>query len=212
VTLQALAAVMGGTQSLHTNSMDEALWLPTESSVRVALRTQQIIAHESGVADTVDPFGGSYVVECLTDEIEKKANEYIERIDDMGGALQGIENGYIQNQIMQTSYQYQKDLEAEKIKVIGVNAYEVEEELTLDQLKVDPKIEINQREKLKKLRENRDNEKVISLLSKLGALAEDESASLMPTLIECVEAKITLGEICNLLRKKWGEYQAPSWN
>ena len=212
VTLQALAAVMGGTQSLHTNSMDEALWLPTESSVRVALRTQQIIAHESGVADTVDPFGGSYVVECLTDEIEKKANEYIERIDDMGGALQGIENGYIQNQIMQTSYQYQKDLEAEKIKVIGVNAFEVDEELTLDQLKVDPKIEINQREKLKKLRENRDNEKVISLLSKLEALAEDESASLMPTLIECVEAKITLGEICNILRKKWGEYQAPSWN
>ena len=212
VTLQALAAVMGGTQSLHTNSMDEALWLPTESSVRVALRTQQIIAHESGIADTVDPFGGSYVIEHLTDEIEQRAFEYIEKIDSMGGALQGIENGYIQNQIMQTSYQYQKDLEANKIKVIGVNTYEVEEEMTLDQLKVDPKIEINQRKKLRKLRENRDQEKVAQLLQKLERVAKDESATIMPVLIECVEAKITLGEICNLLRKEWGEYHAPSWN
>ena len=212
VTLQALAAVMGGTQSLHTNSMDEALWLPTESSVRVALRTQQIIAHESGIADTVDPFGGSYVIEKLTDEIEEKAYEYINRIDEMGGALQGIENGYIQNQIMQTAYQYQKDLEANKIKVIGVNAYEVEEEMTLDQLKVDPYIEISQKEKLRKLRENRNQEKVSSLLEKLKNIANDESESIMPILIECVEEKITLGEICNLLRKEWGEYQAPSWN
>ncbi len=212
VTLQALAAVMGGTQSLHTNSMDEALWLPTESSVRVALRTQQIIAHESGIADTVDPFGGSYVIEHLTDEIEQRAFEYIEKIDSMGGALQGIENGYIQNQIMQTSYQYQKDLEANKIKVIGVNTYEVEEKMTLDQLKFDPKIEINQREKLGKLRENRDQEKVAQLLKKLERVAKDESATIMPVLIECVEAKITLGEICNLLRKEWGEYHAPSWN
>lgn len=212
VTLQALAAVMGGTQSLHTNSMDEALWLPTESSVRVALRTQQIIAHESGIADTVDPFGGSYVIEKLTDEIEEKAYEYINRIDEMGGALQGIENGYIQNQIMQTAYQYQKDLEANKIKVIGVNAYEVEEEMTLDQLKVDPNIEISQKEKLRKLRENRNQEKVSSLLEKLKNIANDESESIMPILIECVEEKITLGEICNLLRKEWGEYQAPSWN
>ena len=167
VTLQALSAVLGGTQSLHTNSMDEALWLPTEKSVRVALRTQQIIAHESGVADSVDPLAGSYLVEYLTDEIEKGADEYIARIDEMGGALSAIERGYIQNEIQDAAYIAQKQVESGEQIVVGVNQFQVEEEMTLERLKVDPAIEAAQREKLKKLRESRDRESVERLLGKL---------------------------------------------
>ena len=137
VTLQALAAVMGGTQSLHTNSMDEALWLPTEKSVRVALRTQQIIAYESGVADTVDPLAGSYVIEYLTDEIEKQANEYIQKIDTMGGALASIEKGFMQNEIQEAAYQYQRALETKDATLVGVNAFQVNEKLEMERLKVE---------------------------------------------------------------------------
>ncbi len=207
VTLQALAAVLGGTQSLHTNSMDEALWLPTEKSVRVALRTQQIIAYESGVADSIDPLAGSYLIEYLTDEIEKRAAEYIAKIDEMGGALTAIERGYMQNEIQNAAYAAQQAIEHGEQVVVGVNQFQVEEELTLERLKVDPSIELGQREKLKQLRERRDQAVVEHLLQKLADAAQG-SENLMPLFIECVEHDITLGEICNTLRDVWGEYTA----
>src|SRR5688572_17718334 len=158
VTLQALSAVLGGTQSLHTNSMDEALWLPTEKAVRVALRTQQVIAYESGVADSVDPLAGSYLIEHLTDEIEKGARDYITQIDDMGGALVSIERGYMQNEIQNAAYAAQKAIEKKEQIVVGVNQFTVDEDMTLERLKVDPAIEIAARERLKKLRESRNQE------------------------------------------------------
>ena len=210
VTLQALAAVLGGTQSLHTNSMDEALWLPTTKSVQVALRTQQVIGYESGVADSVDPLAGSYLIEYLTDEIEKGAMEYIKYIDQMGGALKAIETGYIQNEIMNASYEAQKRMESGEDVIVGVNKFQVKEEIVLEPQKIDPTIEQGQREKLAKLRANRDNEKVIGLLKRLEDAAKG-SENLMPILIECVENNITLGETCNTLRDVWGEYRAPNF-
>ena len=207
VTLQALAAVMGGTQSLHTNSMDEALWLPTEKSVRVALRTQQVIAYESGVADTIDPMGGAYVVEQLTDEIERQANEYICKIDDMGGAMAAIDRGYLQNEIQEAAYAYQKAVESKQQIVVGVNAFHVDETMQLERLKVDPSIEQNQRNRLAELRQRRDAEKVIEMLGHLENAARG-SENLMPVMVECVDAGITLGEVCNVLRRTWGEYHS----
>lgn len=210
VTLQALAAVMGGTQSLHTNSRDEALWLPTEKSVRVALRTQQIIAYESGIADTVDPLAGSYVVEYLTDEIEKRANEYIAKIDSMGGALAAIEAGYMQNEIQEAAYQYQLALENKEVTLVGVNAFQAEEKLDMERLKVDPAIEQNQRTRLAELRQKRDATRVSELLSQLETAAKG-TENLMPLFIECVSQNITLGEITGVLRQVWGEYHTPAW-
>jgi methylmalonyl-CoA mutase, N-terminal domain len=207
VTIQALSAVLGGTQSLHTNSMDEALWLPTEKAVRVALRTQQIIAYESGVADSVDPLAGSYLIEYLTDEIEKGAEEYISKIDEMGGAMQAIEKGFMQNEIQNAAFTAQKAIERKEEIVVGVNQFTVNEEITLERLKVDPAIEIEARERLKKLRENREHKVVDELLGKLVNAAKG-SENLMPLFIECVENDITLGEICNTLRSVWGEYVA----
>lgn len=210
VTLQALAAVMGGTQSLHTNSMDEALWLPTEKSVQVALRTQQIIAYESGAADSIDPMAGSYLVEYLTDQIEQKAVDYIRKIDEMGGALKAIENGYMQNEIQDSAFATQRRLEKGEEVVVGVNKFQAQEEIELESLKIDPAIETNQREKLALLRQNRDPEKVAELLSHLESAAKSDE-NLMPLFIECVENKLTLGEICGLLRQVWGEYRAPNF-
>jgi methylmalonyl-CoA mutase N-terminal domain/subunit len=210
VTIQALAAVLGGTQSLHTNSMDEALWLPTEKSVRVALRTQQVIGYESGVADTVDPLAGSYVVEHLTDEICEGAMDYIHRIDEMGGALPAIERGYMQSEIQESAYRYQKAVESGEQVVVGVNQFESKEELQLERLAVDPSIEQNQRARLAELRTKRDVAKVSELLTRLET-ASKGSDNLLPLLIECVEHEITLGEICGVLRKSWGEYIAPAW-
>jgi methylmalonyl-CoA mutase N-terminal domain/subunit len=207
VTLQALSAVLGGTQSLHTNSMDEALWLPTEKSVRVALRTQQIIAHESGVADAVDPLAGSYLIEYLTDEIEKMATDYIARIDDMGGALHAIETGFMQNEIQNAAYAAQQAIEKKEQIVVGMNAFEVKEERTLERLVVDPAIELGQKAKLKELRGSRDQRAVEQLLEKLKSAASG-TENLMPLFIECVENNVTLGEICNALRVVWGEYVA----
>jgi methylmalonyl-CoA mutase N-terminal domain/subunit len=207
VTLQALSAVLGGTQSLHTNSMDEALWLPTEKAVRVALRTQQIIAYESGVADSVDPLAGSYLIEYLTDEIENGAEEYIARIDDIGGALAAIERGYMQNEIQNAAYAAQQAIEKKEQIVVGVNAFEVNEERSLERLAVDPAIEIAQRAKLSELRETRDRRLVENLLERLKSAASG-TENLMPLFIECVENDITLGEICNTLRVVWGEYVA----
>jgi methylmalonyl-CoA mutase, N-terminal domain len=207
VTLQALSAVLGGTQSLHTNSMDEALWLPTEKAVRVALRTQQIIAHESGVADAVDPLAGSYLIEHLTDEIETMATDYITKIDDMGGALQSIEKGFMQNEIQNAAYAAQQAIERGEQVIVGVNQFKVQEELTLERLKVDPAIELGQKAKLRELRETRDQKLVDELLEKLKNAASG-TENLMPLFIECVENDITLGEICNTLRVIWGEYIA----
>jgi methylmalonyl-CoA mutase N-terminal domain/subunit len=205
VTLQALAAVMGGTQSLHTNSMDEALWLPTEKSVQVALRTQQVIAYESGVADTVDPLAGSYVVEYLTDEIERQAAEYIRKIDEIGGALSAIERGYMQNEIQDAAYQYQRAVEKKEQVVVGVNAFQKDETLELERLAVDPAIEQNQRRQLAELRAGRDAARVSELLTRLEAAAKTED-NLMPLFVACVENWITLGEITGVLRQVWGEY------
>ncbi|MBK8617441.1 MAG: methylmalonyl-CoA mutase family protein [Anaerolineales bacterium] len=202
VTLQALSAVLGGTQSLHTNSMDEALWLPTEKSVRVALRTQQIIAYESGVADSIDPLAGSYLIEHLTDEIEKGALDYIAKIDEMGGALQSIERGFMQNEIQNAAYAAQQEIERKEQVVVGVNQFNVDEVLTLERLQVDPSIELGQREKLRKLRETRNKERVDELLGKLVVAAKGTD-NLMPLFIECVENDITLGEICNTLSVNW---------
>ena len=210
VTLQALAAVLGGTQSLHTNSMDEALWLPTEKSVRLALRTQQIIAHESGVADTVDPIAGSYIIESLTDEIETIASDYIEKIDALGGALKAINSGFMQREIQEAAYQSQKAIENGEEIVVGVNDYQIEEEIELEALNVDPRVEENQRKKLAELRETRDGERVSELLGRLEGAARGDGA-LMPLFVECAENDVTLGEICGVLRDVWGEYQPPTF-
>ncbi len=210
VAIQAMAAVMGGTQSLHTNSMDEALWLPTEKSVRVALRTQQIIGLESGVADTIDPLAGSYVIEHLTDEICNRAMEYIKRIDDMGGALVAIEKGYMQSEIQESAYRYQRSIEEKQQAVVGVNVFQVDEKMELEALRVDPTIEENQRARLKILREQRDNQRANELLGQLETTARSNE-NLMPLFITCVENDLTLGEICGVLRQVWGEYQPPVW-
>lgn len=211
VSLQALAAVLGGTQSLHTNSMDEALWLPTEKSVRVALRTQQIIAHESGVADTIDPLAGSYLIEYLTDEIERRALEYIQKIDELGGALKAIEQGYIQGEIQDAAYHTQQAIEKGEQLVVGVNAFQSDEKITLERLKVDPSIEESQRNRLSMLRNRRDASQVSQLLSQLENAASIDNENLMPWFIECVENDVTLGEICSVLRRVFGEYHPPAW-
>jgi methylmalonyl-CoA mutase N-terminal domain/subunit len=207
VTLQALAAVLGGTQSLHTNSRDEALWLPTEDSVRIALRTQQIIAYESGVADTIDPFAGSYVIESLTDEIEKQARAYIDRIDQMGGALKAIEAGYIQGEIGDAAYAYQRAVERGEQIVVGMNQFQAQEEMHLQRQKIDPAIESEQKRRLAELRASRDNAKVSELRAQLENAARGTD-NLMPTILACVENDVTLGEVCNTLRGVFGEYQA----
>jgi len=208
VTLQALAAVLGGTQSLHTNSMDEALWLPTEESVRVALRTQQIIAHESGVADVVDPLAGSYYVEMLTDEIEQRANAYIVTIDELGGAPVAVEQGYMQAEIAEASYRAQLAIERKERVIVGLNDFQEEEaELEITQLKVDPAVEEDQRRHLSDLRTRRDNARVSERLSRIEAAARTPGTPMMPLFIEAVEAECTLGEICGVLRSVWGEYQ-----
>jgi methylmalonyl-CoA mutase N-terminal domain/subunit len=210
VALQALAAVMGGTQSLHTNSMDEALWLPTEKAVRVALRTQQVIAYESGVADSIDPLAGSYLIEHLTDEIEYCAEEYIQKIDELGGALAAIEKGYVQSEIQNAAYAFQQAMEHKEEIVVGVNAFQVEEKMELERLMVDPAIEQAQRAKLAELRAGRDALRASELLTRLENTARGQE-NLLPLFIECVENQITLGEICNVLRGLWGEYQSPAW-
>jgi methylmalonyl-CoA mutase N-terminal domain/subunit len=206
VTLQALAAVLGGTQSLHTNGFDEALSLPTEAAARTALRTQQIIANESGVADTVDPLAGSFFVESLTDTMEQKALELIKRIDDMGGAVIAIEQGFIQNEIARSAYQYQKAIESEEKIIVGVNKYQVKEERFTKLMKIDETIQQLQMDKLIQLKAERNNLLVASLLAKLEEVA-NSSENLMPTVIACVEAYCTLGEIADVLRKVYGEFK-----
>lgn len=206
VTIQTLAAVLGGTQSLHTNSRDEALALPTEESVRIALRTQQIVAYESGVADVVDPLAGSYYVEKLTDEIEKKAMEYIKKIDEMGGSPKAIEKGYIQKEIQDSAYAYQKEVESKKRIVVGVNMFQIEEEPPKKLLKVDPRVGELQKQKLAKLRKERDNEKVKETLEALRKACKG-TENVMPYILDAVKAYATLGEICGVMREVFGEYR-----
>jgi methylmalonyl-CoA mutase N-terminal domain/subunit len=209
VAFQALAAVLGGTQSLHTNSMDEALALPTERAVRVALRTQQIIAHESGVANTVDPLGGAYLIEHLTDEIEKGVDGYLATIRDMGGALTAIETGYIQAEIQESAYRIQRAIERGEKQIVGVNLYQDDGVTAIERLRVDPAIEALQIEGLEKVRARRDAHRIQTLEGQLARAAEGEE-NLMPLFIECVEAEMTLGEICGVLRGVWGEYLPPA--
>ncbi|AFK87173.1 MULTISPECIES: acyl-CoA mutase large subunit family protein [Thermoanaerobacterium] len=206
VALQALAAVLGGTQSLHTNSRDEALALPSEDSVKIALRTQQIIAYESGVCDTPDPLAGSYYVEYLTNQIEEKALQYIKKIDELGGAACAIKSGFIQKEIQDSAYRYQKEIEKGERIIVGLNKFKTEEKYHGNLLKVDHKVEKMQREKLKKLKSERDNEKVNRRLSELKEAACSKE-NIMPQIIDAVRAYATLGEICDVLRSTFGEYK-----
>jgi methylmalonyl-CoA mutase N-terminal domain/subunit len=205
-TIQALAAVLGGTQSLHTNSMDEALSLPTETAARIALRTQQVIAHESGVADIVDALAGSYAIEELTNELEQKAVEYIEKIDAMGGMLKAIENGYPQREIQEAAYVYQRAVETEDAVVVGVNKFQIEEDTKIPILRVDEQIERDQIERVRSVRARRDSEKAETALTKLSEAARG-TENLLPHILYAVENYVTVGEISHKLRKVWGEYR-----
>ena len=206
VAFQAMAAVLGGTQSLHTNSMDEALCLPSEEAVQIALRTQQLIAYETGVTDTVDPLAGSYYLENLTNEIYERAAAYIKKIDDLGGAAEAIEKGFIQREIQDSAYRYQREIEQEERIVVGVNRFQVEEEKPTNLLRVDPAVRTSQIERLQKLRSERDDVVVGKHLSDLKQGAEGDR-NLIPLMLEAVKAYATLGEICDVLREIFGEYQ-----
>ena len=209
VTLQALAAVLGGCQSLHTNSFDEALALPSEQAVQVALRTQQIIARESGVADTVDPLGGSYYLEWLTNQIEERAMRYITEIDRMGGALKAIERGYIQREIAQSAYSYQRAVDSGEQVIVGVNEFASEEKSDTEVLEIGAEVEKKQVARLEKLKRERDNERVSQVLGKVRDIARSDE-NIMPVLIEAVKAYATIGEISGALREVFGEYREPS--
>jgi len=206
VTIQTLAAVLGGTQSLHTNGYDEALSLPTEAAASTALRTQQIVAYESGVADTVDPLAGSYFVEALTDEIVAEAGKLIEKIDAMGGSIAAIEQGFMQNEIARSAYEYQRKIESGEKIIVGMNQFVAPEETPIPLLKIDESIQVIQTNKLKELKERRDHEKVKACLQKIRTFAEG-TENLMPAVVEAVEQYCTLGEIAGELRTVFGEYK-----
>ena len=209
VALQTAAAVMGGTQSLHTNSRDEALALPTEESVSIALHTQHIVAHESGLADVIDPLAGSYYVEAMTNRIEKEAMEYIKKIDEMGGAVAAIEKGYIQKEIQDSAYAWQMDVESGARVIVGVNKYQKEnEEPPKDLLKVDASVGEKQKKQLAEVKAKRDNDAVKSALEALRKACEDEKENLMPHILTAVKTYATLGEICGVMRSVFGEYEA----
>ena len=205
-TIQALAAVLGGTQSLHTNSLDETLALPTEHAARIALRTQQIIAHESGVPNTVDPLGGSYFVEKLTLDMEKACWDYFERLDDMGGMVSAIEKGFPQREVQDAAYEYQKAIERKEKIIVGVNDFELEDEAPIDILLIDESVAERQIAKLQELRSSRDNVRVQATLAALEAAARDDTNTMYP-ILDCVRAYATLGEMCDILRGVYGEYE-----
>ncbi len=209
VTLQALAAVLGGCQSLHTNSFDEALALPSEEAVQAALRTQQVIAYESGAADTVDPLGGAYYIEWLTNQIEDRALEYIRRIDEMGGALEAIKKGYIQDEIMSSAYKYQKVVDSGEQVIIGVNKFTTPEERAPRLLEIDEEVGKRQIESLRRLKSERDNKAVSEVLDKVRKVAQSDE-NIMPVLIEAAKAYATVGEVSDALRDIFGEYREPS--
>lgn len=206
VTLQALAAVLGGTQSLHTNSKDEALTLPTEESVRTALRTQQIIAHESGVTNSIDVLGGSYLVEELTDKIEEEAWQLMQKIDDLGGVIPAIEQGFIQRQIEDSAYNYQKKVESKEMIVVGVNEFQAEEEVKVPVLRINPEVEKSQKQRVQSVRESRNQEQVQQTLKELRQGAEGNK-NLMPLIMDAVREYATIGEICQVLREVFGEHR-----
>jgi methylmalonyl-CoA mutase N-terminal domain/subunit len=206
VAWQALAAVLGGTQSLHTNSMDEALALPSEQSVQVALRTQQLFAYESGVADTVDPLGGSYYLENLTDEIEKRARDYIDKIDQMGGSVPAVEKGYIQQEIQESAYRYQKEIESGERVIVGVNRFQAQEPPPKGLLRVNPKVREVQVKRVAELKASRDSQRVKASLEELKKVAKGDGNVMVP-IINCVRAYCTLGEVCDGLRSVFGEYE-----
>jgi methylmalonyl-CoA mutase N-terminal domain/subunit len=208
VALQTAAAVMGGTQSLHTNSRDEALALPTEDSVMVALRTQQIVACESGLADVIDPLAGSYYVEALTNKIEAEAWDYIKKIDEIGGAVSAIEQGYIQKEIQDSAYQWQMDVESGAKTIVGVNKFQVEEKPVEGLLRVDASVGVKQKKHLAELRAKRDNAAVKEALIALEKACKDEEENLMPHILTAVKTYATLGEICGVMRSVFGEYVA----
>jgi methylmalonyl-CoA mutase N-terminal domain/subunit len=211
VTIQALAAVLGGTQSLHTNSRDEALSLPTEDSVRTALRTQQIIAHESGIADTVDPLAGSFYIEQLTDTIENEARELIRQVDEFGGVVNCIENGFIAGQIEDSAYQYQREIESGERIIVGVNEFQVEENVSVPVMQVDPAIEDEQVNQLTHIKTGRNQGEVQQCLTALETAARTDDANLMEPVLDAVRAYCSLGEICNVLRDVFGEYRGRQW-
>jgi methylmalonyl-CoA mutase N-terminal domain/subunit len=208
-SLQALASVLGGMQSMALSCYDEALAIPTTEAQRIALRTQQIIAHESGVTDTVDPFGGSYYVEYLTDEIEKHAQEYIDRVEDMGGAVAAIESGYVQTEIQEAAVAQQQDIESGKRVVVGVNRFRSSEEPDPTIFKVNTELARSQVERVRRVRAGRDSTASAASLERLGAAARGED-NLMPAILDCVRAYATLGEICGVLKSAWGDYRPPT--
>jgi methylmalonyl-CoA mutase N-terminal domain/subunit len=210
VAIQALAGVMGGVQSLHTNSMDETLALPTEQAVMVALRTQQVIAEESGVTNTVDPLGGSWAIEALTDKMEKEAFTYINRIDELGGIIRAIDIGYPQKEIADAAYRYQQQLDSKEKVIVGVNKYALPEERPMDILKIDHDVEERQVEKVRKVKRERDSAKARDLLGRVHAAARNGN-NLMPHLIEAVKNHVTLGEISDVYREVFGVYRDPAW-
>jgi methylmalonyl-CoA mutase N-terminal domain/subunit len=205
--LEALAAVLGGTQSLHTNSFDEALALPTEDAVRLALRTQQVIAHETGVVNTIDPLGGSYYVEHLTNELERQAYEYFDRIEKLGGVVEAIKENFFQREIAEASFRYQSEVEAGGRIVVGVNRYEVEEEQPLELLKIDPALEQQQIDRVRALRGRRDSASVERCLSELKAASARDGVNLMPLILDASRAYVTMGEICDAWREVWGTWR-----
>jgi len=209
VAFQALASVLGGTQSLHTNSFDEAYALPSKEAVSIALRTQQIIAYESGVADTIDPLAGSYYIEYLTDRIEEEATKYIGKIDSLGGAVAAIEKGYIQREIVESAYRYQKEIESSKKVVVGLNKFTTEEKTPIPILRVDAAVEKRQIERLNRMKRKRNRMKVDNILNKLHRAAEGDQ-NLMPVILQAVKAYASLGEICGVLKEVFGEYKAPT--
>jgi len=209
VTMQALAAVLGGTQSLHTNSMDEALALPSEKAVRIALRTQQIIAEESGVTDTIDPLGGSYYIEWLTDKMEEETYRYFDKVEKFGGVIPAIERGFFQREIAESAYKYQREIDENKRIVVGVNDYKTDEELSIPILRMDEKGEQRQINRLNKLRKDRNQSKFDRNLKRLKKAAEGDE-NLMPYILDCVHGYATLGETCDVLREVFGEYKEPA--
>jgi methylmalonyl-CoA mutase N-terminal domain/subunit len=205
--LEALAAVLGGTQSLHTNSFDEALALPTEEAVRLALRTQQVIAHESGAVNTIDPLGGSYHVERLTNTLEAQAYEYFDRIDRLGGVVAAIKESFFQREIAEASFRYQSEVESGKRVIVGVNRYVLDDEQPISILKIDPALEGKQIDRLVSVKSGRDTTKVESRLAALREAAGREDANLMPPIIEAARDYVTLGEMCDALREVWGVWR-----
>jgi methylmalonyl-CoA mutase N-terminal domain/subunit len=206
---QALAAVLGGTQSLHTNSMDEALCLPTEDAVRVALRTQQVLAHESGAANTIDPLAGSYYVEALTNEMEEEAYKYFEKVEALGGVVEAIEKGFFQREIADASYRYQREIDSGDRKIVGVNDYVLEDEkITIPVLKIDEAVERRQIERTQNIRKTRDNKKVDAALDGLRKASEGDE-NVMPHIVEAVREYATIGEIFEVWRELWGEWDEP---